>query len=369
MKRHALQLVLGLFLWLAAGMPAAAQAIPQDQAAAVIFAYHRIGEDQSPETNIRREQLESHIKELASGDYNVMPLPEIVSALKNGDKLPANAVALTFDGGHSSVIEVALPLLEKQGLPFTVFISTDHIDRKAPHYLTWNDVKRLDRIRGVSVGLHPASYIRIYHEPAEEITRQINTARARYRDELGKEPRLFAYPFGEYSAAYRNILEKQGFEAAFGQQSGVAYAGADLFSLPRFPMTESYGGLDRFRLIATALPLPATDIEPRDPMLQSTQPAIGFTIDASLKDQLGRLSCFVSNHAKPALNLVGEQRVELRLEEPLEGERTRINCTLPVAVTGENYEEPRWRWFGMQLIMPKDLDQGWVESDSGPADG
>ncbi|MCB9991245.1 MAG: polysaccharide deacetylase family protein [Rhodospirillales bacterium] len=346
-------------LWLVS-FPATAQEqlrqIPQDQSAAVIFVYHRIGEDQYPESNIRREQFESHIRELASGEYTVMPLPAIIAAFKNGEKLPENTVALTFDGGHSSVLKNAVPLLQTNNLPFTVFISTDHIDRNTPHYMSWDDVKKLDRTKDVTIGLHPASYTRLYNDPESEIARQINSARARYREALGHEPSLFAYPFGEYSAAYRSIIEKQGFSAAFGQQSGVAYGGDDLLTLPRFPMTESFGGLDRFHLTATALPLPVTDIEPKDPLLQSAMPSIGFTIDESLAGSLDKLSCFVSGQDKPDLEIVGTRRIELRLGAPLEADRARINCTLPLP-TSENYEEPRWRWFGLQLLVPRQTQQ------------
>ncbi len=366
MKRHFLQFVAYILLLLTA-QPAAGQsalhehhAIPQDKNAAVIFAYHRIGEDQYPETNLRREQFAAHIKELTSGDYNVLPLPQIIKALKNAEKLPPNTVAITFDGGHNSIINAALPLLEKSDLPFTVFISTDHIDRHTPHYMDWNDIRRLDKIKGVTIGLHPASYIRLNGEPEAEITRQINTARARYREELGKEPQFFAYPFGEYSEQYRSIIEKQGFMASFGQQSGVAYAGTDPYSLPRFPMTESYGGLDRFRLTATALPLPVTELEPKDPQLDTAMPSIGFTVDPAIADQRESVSCFVSGQQKPEMLFIGEKRVELRLERPLEGDRIRINCTLPLQA-GDSYEEPRWRWFGLLLTLPREHNSSWSE--------
>ncbi len=331
--------------------PATAQTIDADNSAAVIFAYQRIGEDQFPETNIRRTQFEEQIKELVSGDYNVMALPDIVAALRANETLPPRTVALTFDGGHHSILETAAPILKDNNLPFTVFISTNHIDRKSREYMGWNDIKALLRNKMVTIGLHPASYTRLYNEPETEITRQINTARARFREELQTEATLFAYPFGEYSAAYRDIIEAQGFDAAVGQQSSVAYAGSDLYALPRFAMTESHGGLDRFRLTANALPIPVKDTEPRDPLLKTQTPSIGFTIDKALKDEIGNLTCFVSGQEKPVIEIVGETRAELRLDDNFNAARTRVNCTMPLAA-GDDYEEPRWRWLGMLLISP-----------------
>lgn len=334
---------------------AKAQIVEADDNAAVIFAYQRIGEDQFPETNIRREQFEEHIKELISGEYNVLSLEDIIAAIKNGTKLPARSVVLTFDGGHRSVMDIAVPLLKSNNLPFTIFIPTNHIDRGTDQYMSWNDIKALQKSELATIGLHPASYLRLYEEPRVEIIRQINSARARYREELGREPNLFAYPFGEYSQLYKEVINEQGFEAALSQQSSVAHAKSDVLTLPRFTMTESHGGIDRFRLTANALPLPVKEVEPQDPLLKTDSPSIGFTVDESLSDQISKMSCFVSGQSKPELEIVGKNRVELRLSQKFETPRTRVNCTLPVP-SGEDYEEPRWRWLGMLLISPQMSD-------------
>ncbi len=350
MHRHIMKIMFCLFLFLSP-FSATAQTISADKNAAVIFAYHRIGEDQYPETNIRREQFEAHIKELVSGAYNVLPLPEVIAALRNGDTLPPRTVALTFDGGHKSILDNAVPLLKKNDLPFTLFISTDHIDRQSAQYMSWSGLKSLQRHKLATIGLHPASYIRLYNKDDGEMARQLNKARTKFREKLEKEPDLFAYPFGEYSKAYRDLVKKQGFDAALGQQSGAAYGGSDIYALPRFTMTESHGGLDRFRLTVNALPLPVTEIQPKDPLLQTKKPSIGFTVDKELTAQIKNISCFVSGQAKPELEIIGESRVELRLEKPFETERIRVNCTMPLPVD-DNYEDPSWRWFGMLLIAP-----------------
>jgi len=355
MRKHVRLIVFCLSAWLGP-LPATAQGVPQDRSSASIFVYHRIGEDQNPESSIRLEQFEDQIRDLTSGSYHVMGLPEVVAALKNGDTLPDNTVALTFDGGHRSVLELAVPLLEKNGLPYTLFIPPGPLDRRAPQYISWDEIKRLRRAKNVTIGLHPSDYTRLQDDPESEIARQINAARASFRKELGEDPRFFAYPFGEYSASYRSVIEKQGFEAAFGQQSGVAYSGGDVLALPRFPVTESFGDLDRFRLSAHALPLPVTDIEPKDPLLDTAAPPIGFTISPDLEAQASNISCFVSGQDKPELQIIGKTRVELRPAKPFDTDRIRINCTLPVP-QGDSYEDPRWRWFGMLLVMPEGTEE------------
>src|SRR3546814_8386149 len=72
------------------------------------------------------------------------------------------------------------------------------------------------------------------------------------------------YPYGEISLALRQAVIDAGFAGAFGQHSGAAGGSADRFALPRFPLNEAYGALDRFRLLANALPLPVSGVTPSD---------------------------------------------------------------------------------------------------------
>ena len=65
---------------------------------AVIFMYHRFGELEWPATNIRLDQFESHLEEIRTGGYTVLPLPEILSRLRAAAELPDRTIAITVDG-------------------------------------------------------------------------------------------------------------------------------------------------------------------------------------------------------------------------------------------------------------------------------
>lgn len=323
-----------------------------DTKSAVIFSYFMIGHDDSPSSSVTTEQFMAQIDELATGGYSIKPLSEIVTAFAAGKPLPPKTVALTFDGADQSVIDIALPELNRHDMPFTVFIPADKIGSGT--YMGWSDLRTLKRNPLASFGIHPSSYGRLAGSPAGEIRRQINSSITALRDHLGIEPQFFAYPFGEYDAAYEKTVRDMGIKAAFGQQSGAAYAGHDLFALPRFTQTERYGDLERFEMTANALPLPALDLSPADPSLKTASPAIGFTVPDSLAKSLKSLSCFSSSREKPALEIMNT-RVEIRMETPFTEERPRINCTMPVAATDGG--EARWRWFGTLYTIPSELLQ------------
>ena len=79
---------------------------------------------------------------------------------------------------------------------------------------------------------------------------------------------------------------------------------------------------------------------------------------------LSRLSCFISGIGKAGIFKPGGNRVEIRLEEPLQERRTRINCTMPddTIIPGEPQS---WRWFGMQLVAD-DVQDDVTDMGSGP---
>ncbi len=314
---------------------------------AVVFMYHRFGEKGLPATNIRIEQFEAHIAELARSDINVMGLPEIVSALRAGKPLPERTVGISVDDAFKSVYTNAWPLLRRSGLPFTLFVSTDAVDRKGRGYMSWDQIRELADA-GVTIGNQTASHGHMTIASAERNRAGITKSNGRFMDEIGRAPGLFAYPFGETSLAVRQLVIDSGFIAAFGQHSGVLHSDVDFHFLPRFAMNESYGDISRFRLAVNALPLRVREITPADPLLSpaANPPAFGFTVFGDALKGLRALACYASGQGKARIERLGMGRVEVRLRQALPTGRARINCTMPAG-------GGKWRWFGMQYYMPR----------------
>jgi poly-beta-1,6-N-acetyl-D-glucosamine N-deacetylase len=322
--------------------------IDADRASAVIFVYQRVGDESLPQGSISLDQFRQHIRELKTGGYNVLPLPRIIEALKEGDTLPQKTVGITFEGAYANTINAVRPLLDEANLPFTVFFSSDLADGGNPAHMTWGQLKDLRRSRNATLGILPSAYAHMVGQTKEQNAALINKAIAKYRENFDEEPQYFAYPYGEYSAELRKQMESYAFSAAFGQQSGVVHAKSDFLALPRFTMTDNYGDLERFQITAGALPLPVTDLIPDDMIIKDNPPLIGFTVTPDLRN-ISKLSCFVSGVGKSEVTRPGGNRVEIRLTAPLDDRRTRINCTMPddTVIPGERQA---WRWFGMMLI-------------------
>ena len=87
-----------------------------------------------------------------------------------------------------------------------------------------------------------------------------------------------------------------GYRAAFGQHSGVSHGEADLYGLPRFAMNETFGGIERFRLAANALPLYLDRLRPTETVLgaEGNPPTVGFRLEPQ-SGPIEGLRCYASN--------------------------------------------------------------------------
>lgn len=299
---------------------------------AVVLLYHRFGDARVPSANTRLEQLDAHLAELQAGGFAVLPLPEILAALKDGRPLPDKAVAITVDEGGAGLLAEAWPRLRKAGLPFTLFVAPDEVDRGGADTLKWAQLREL-AAEGVTIGS-------LAQGRRGQVAADLERARGRFEKELGRAPELLAWSLGEAGAEAMAEARRLGYATAFGQHSGVLWTGAEPLFLPRFAMNETYGEPERFRLAVRALPLPAVDVTPADPLLKTNPPHFGFTLAGGPAAAEG-VACFASHEGRLRVEQLGP-RVEVRMAKPLPAGRSRINCTLPTL-------EGRWRWFGWQF--------------------
>lgn len=313
---------------------------------AVVLIYHRFGEERYPSTNVRQEQLASQIEILTEGGYR-FPDPREFAARLAGGLAPSDlSILVTVDDAYRSVLEVAWPLLKSRGIPLTLFVATDPVDAGQPGYLGWDEIRELEG-HGVVIGHHGAAHAHLSRMSSPDALKDIRRASRRFEAELGHVPKLFAYPYGEYSPALERVIRRQGFSAAFAQYSGAIGKGSPVFSLPRFAINEHFGGRERFRLVTRSRALPVLDVWPQAPQLErrGNPPGLRFRIGGDIEG-LEALACYPSHMDRAAATTISpDRRVHVRFEKPFPPGRNRINCTLPGP-------DERWYWFGRLFMVP-----------------
>ena len=319
--------------------------IAESADSAVVLMYNRFANEKHPTTSLSIEKLAAHIKELKSGAYNIIPLPELVDALTEKKPLADRTVIITMGDAYQSVYNYAWPMLKEAGFAFTVFVTTHPVDTGQAGYLSWDKLKKMAD-DGVTIGAKTHTLGRLATQDKERIEWEIKTAAALLRAKLNIRPASFAYPYGQASKTTQRAAQLAGYKIAFGQHSGVLHRLTDRFFLPRFFLNDTYGDISRFRTLINAQPLPAFDVTPPNPLLPATSnpPNFGFTVAADLAG-LEHLACYHSAIGKLAVQLLGKSRIEIRFAKPFAVGRSKINCTMP----GTN---GRWRWLGMQYYVP-----------------
>lgn len=352
LKKPALRTVASLLLAFLMGM--GFSSVQAEEGQAVVLMYHHFGVDKHPSTNVRLEQFDAHLEHLAQSGYQVWPLAKVVEYVRRQKPFPGRVVAITVDDAYRSVFEQAYPRLRARGWPFTVFVSTDGVDRHFKAYMSWQQMREMQQ-HGVSFENHSATHDYLVRRlPGESAVQwrqrmrdDISRAQRRIKEELGGAPTLFAYPYGEYDEALANLVSEMGL-VAFGQQSGPVGFGGDLRALPRFPMAERFAALADFKQKLNTLAFPVTDIQPWDPLLSNGQaPRMVVTL-ADSDARLDQLSCFVSGQGAVVVEWLDRKARQFAVQAgaALPQGRSRYNCTAPSSQSG------RYFWLSHLWIVP-----------------
>lgn len=104
----------------------------------IILLYHDIDSKKKPtekegiatkETVVSIEEFESHMEYLAGEGYRVLTVKEYLNRL-DSSKLSNKDIVLTFDDGHISNHQFALPILRKHSFSATFFIIAGNIGKR-----------------------------------------------------------------------------------------------------------------------------------------------------------------------------------------------------------------------------------------------
>ncbi len=302
---------------------------------AVILIYHHVAEDTPASTSVTPARFAAQLEWLADHDYRVLPLPEVLDALAERRALPPNSVALTFDDAYLSVYNIARPMLEARGWPYSVFVSTEFIDKGYGNYVSWPQLRRMAE-QGATIGnhgvRHQSALTRLRGESKADWLERFRLdalqAQERISAETGQVPQIYAWPYGEYNAEVEAVIAELGWYG-LGQQSGAAGYDAPTTSVPRFPIATNYADEADFALRVRAEPLPVRILDAPERLLDSGDPPplLRFRLDDG-PFRSGAVNCYDSRGERLELASDGS-RLSIQSPTPLGRGRAKYTCTAP----------------------------------------
>jgi peptidoglycan/xylan/chitin deacetylase (PgdA/CDA1 family) len=269
---------------------------------ATILMYHSVARPQdepsiAPGNRVSEASFEEHCRFL-SRHRTVVSLDTFVEALEQGRPIPVRTVVLTFDDGYRDTLEVAAPILARYGLPATVFLATAYVDRGKPQWedelysmyrsaehlprdplrryasaagellgvgmdvreltlemireelrptrelarttLTWDEVRELDReFPEIELGVHTDEHVDLAALSASRAFAHVRACVHRFREELGRSPAHFAFPYCRIHEEVRRALPSLGLVSAMTTTGVVDTARTDgAFDLQRIEACE-----------------------------------------------------------------------------------------------------------------------------------
>jgi peptidoglycan/xylan/chitin deacetylase (PgdA/CDA1 family) len=189
----------------------------------------------------------SHISYVVSGAQFAKQLNYLRSAGWNGCKVSEalqgkeRAVALTFDDGYTTDIELAAPALSYAGFTATFYVVTSWVG--TPGYLSVSELRSLARL-GCEIGSHTRSHPYLPSLSMEDLRRELRESKDQLEQWVGAPVEHFSCPMGGHTAAVSNVAEEAGYVSVATSQIGVNTAGTKLLkriAVRRTTSVSSYG--------------------------------------------------------------------------------------------------------------------------------
>jgi peptidoglycan/xylan/chitin deacetylase (PgdA/CDA1 family) len=228
-----------------------------------VLLYHSISEVVSPRFRkwaVHPKVFADHMSYLHSHGYEPITVTHFNAATEdNSVNLPNRPVVLTFDDGFADFYTEALPILKRYGFVATLYITTGFIggtsrwlyrlgEGERP-MLTWDQISEIGA-SGMECGAHSNSHPQLDTLLPAVAREEIISSKTVLEQHLGLEVSTFAYPYGFYSPAVRQLVQQEGYSSACAVKHAMSAVTDDRFALARI-IVDSDMGIDRFsRLIS-----------------------------------------------------------------------------------------------------------------------
>lgn len=213
----------------------------------VVLIYHQVGAPGRGAVNLSVEAFDAQMAWLSQGCVPVtltralelveLSYQEVETQV--GDRVP---VVVTFDDGTADFVNNALPVLERHGVPATLYLATRWVDEGLSFWddgtvLSWDGVREVTSTGLVTIGSHTHSHVLLDRLAPSEIDDELDRSIDLIGTNIGVAPRHFAYPkaLSPSSAADAAVRARFDSAALAGTEPNL-YGATDPFRLARSPI-------------------------------------------------------------------------------------------------------------------------------------
>jgi len=127
-------------------------------------------------------------------------------------------VVITFDDGHISNFDIAMPLLAERGMNAYLFITSDFVGRRA-HFCHAHHLQKM-AAAGMVIGSHGKTHLFFDDLSDADAECELAHSKAQLSDQCGIDVKSISYPGGRYNSSTLSLSRKQGYSQLFGSKVG-----------------------------------------------------------------------------------------------------------------------------------------------------
>jgi peptidoglycan/xylan/chitin deacetylase (PgdA/CDA1 family) len=120
-------------------------------------------------------------------------------------------VAVTFDDGYRDNLTRAAPVLQRHGIPFTVFVCSAFLHDTSGNFLTVAGLRELAALPGVSIGSHGATHVPLNGLDDARLHDELRSSKAALEDATGRPVQSISYPHGAVDRRVRDAAAAAGY--------------------------------------------------------------------------------------------------------------------------------------------------------------
>ncbi len=183
------------------------------------------------------EEFARHLDHLACEGYAAVGMSEFVRWHGGEEELPPKAVVLSFDDGHRSNYELALPMLAERGMKAVFFVTAGRVGTYDS--LSWDNLRAMLEA-GMEIGSHTLTHPCPSELHRDELRWELAESKRVLEEGLGTRVDFVASPTGYDSRHFGALAREVGYRAALQGAIGRNRRTSDLFALRRFVLKRSH---------------------------------------------------------------------------------------------------------------------------------
>lgn len=137
----------------------------------------------------------------------------LVKKIANENLMGSRYPVVTFDDGHRSNYDLALPLLQKKDINAVFFVTTDWIGKREG-FMSWSQLRQLHSL-GYGIAAHGASHKLLTHCSPAELVDEVRRSKQSIEDALGIAVTSISVPGGRWNSRVLGTCRDVGYQRLY----------------------------------------------------------------------------------------------------------------------------------------------------------